>query len=114
MAGSSTSIPISAARSITASKSSTSKPQQHTVTVRSVVAISNGAVMMFDFKTVQLQQDELPILHQLLIFLTAMSPATPQQTLIPLAAGLDIRHTDKWLSAHISYPSRNSPSPEQI
>lgn len=38
------------------------KPKQHTVTVGSVGAISDGTVMMFDFKAVQLQKKP-PILH---------------------------------------------------
>jgi hypothetical protein len=33
------------------------EPEQHTITVRSVGAIADGAVMMFNFKAVQLQDD---------------------------------------------------------
>ena len=65
------------------------EPEQHTIAVGSVGAIADGAVMMFDFKAVQLQ-DERAILHQLLILLAAVSPAAAQQALIPPAAGFDI------------------------
>jgi hypothetical protein len=60
---------------------------------------------MFDCKTVQLE-DELAILHQLLILPAAVSPAAAQQALIPPAAGFDIRDTDERLGAHGTYPNR--------
>ena len=78
------------------------EPEQHTIAVRPVGAIADGAVMVFDFKAVQLE-DERAILHQLLIVLAAVSPAAAQQALIPAAAGFDIRHTDQRLGAHGSY-----------
>jgi len=66
------------------------EPEQHPIPVGSVGTIADGAVMMFDFKAVQLQ-DERAILHQLLILPAAVSPAAAQQALIPPAAGFDIR-----------------------
>jgi hypothetical protein len=60
---------------------------------------------MFDVKAVQLQ-DELAILHELLIVPAAVSPAASQQALIPPAAGCNIRDTDERLGAHESYPNR--------
>ena len=51
------------------------EPEQHTITVGSVGAIADGAVMMFDFKAVQLQ-NELAILHHLLILPAAVRAAT--------------------------------------
>ena len=77
------------------------EPEQHTIAVRSVGAIADGAVMMFDFKTVQLK-NEAAILHQLLILAAAVSPAAAQQALIPPAAGFDIRDTDERLGTHSS------------
>jgi len=75
------------------------EPEQHTTPVGSVGAIADGAVMMFDVKAVQLQ-DEPAILYQLLILPAAVSPAAVQQALIPPAAGFDIRDTDERLGAH--------------
>ena len=81
------------------------EPKQHSITIGSVGAIADGAVMMFDFKAMQLQ-DEPAILHQLLILLAAVSPVAAQQALIPSAAGLDICDTDERLGAHGSYGNR--------
>jgi hypothetical protein len=78
------------------------EPQQHPITVRFVGTIPDGAVMMFDFKAVQLQ-DEPAILHQLLILLAAVPTVAAQQALIPQAAGLYIRDTNQWLRAHGTY-----------
>jgi len=49
------------------------EPEQHTITVGSVGAIADGAVMMFDCKVVPLQ-DKRAILHQLLILHAAVTP----------------------------------------
>ena len=81
------------------------EPEQHTITVGSAGAIADGAVMMFDFKAVQLQ-DQPAILHELLIVPAAVSPAAAQQALIPPAAGCNIRNTDERLGAHGCYPNR--------
>ena len=75
------------------------EPEQNAIAVGSVGAIADGAMMMLDIKTVQLQ-DELTILHQLLILPAAVSSAAAQQALIPLAAGFDIRNTDQRLWTH--------------
>jgi hypothetical protein len=85
------------------------EPEQDTVTVGFAGWIADGAVMMFDVKAVQLQ-DELAILHELLIVAAAVSSATVQQALIPLAAGCNIRDTDEWLGAHGPYPNRTPAS----
>src|SRR5579859_4434133 len=81
------------------------KPEQHTIAVGSAGAIADGAVMMFDVKAVQLQ-DEPAILHELLIVRAAVSPAAAQQALVPPAAGCNIRYTDERLGAHGSHPNR--------
>jgi hypothetical protein len=83
------------------------KPEQHTIAIGSVGTIADGAVMMFDFKAVQLQ-NELAILYQLLILPAAMRAAAAQQALIPPTAGFDIRDTDERLGAHSFYPNRTS------
>jgi hypothetical protein len=62
------------------------EPEQHTIAVGSVGAIADGAVMMFDVKAVQLQ-DEPAISHELFIVPAAVSSAAPQQALVPPAAG---------------------------
>jgi hypothetical protein len=72
------------------------EPQQYTVAVRPVVAVSDGTMMMLGFKAVQLQ-DELAVLNELLIFTAAMSPATAQQSAIPSAAGFDVGDADERL-----------------
>jgi hypothetical protein len=86
------------------------EPEQHTITVGSVSAIADGAVMMFDFKAVQLQ-NELAILYQLLILAAAVRAAAAQQALIPPAAGFDIRDTDERLRPHGSYLNRTRSAP---
>ena len=83
------------------------EPEQHAIAVGSVGGIGDRAVMMFDFKAVQLQ-NELAILHHLLILPAAVRAATAQQALIPPAAGFDIRDTDERLGAHGSYTNRTA------
>ena len=75
------------------------EPEQHTIAVGPIRAIGDGAVMVLDFKAVQLQ-DERAILHQLLILLAAVGAAATEQALIPAAAGFDIRDADERLGAH--------------
>ncbi|HXJ04658.1 MAG TPA: hypothetical protein VNH65_06150 [Candidatus Acidoferrum sp.] len=81
------------------------EPEQHTIPVGSAGAIADEAVMMFDVKAVQLQ-DEPAILHPLLIVPAAMSFAAAQQALVPPAAGFEIRYTDERLGAHGPGPNR--------
>ena len=81
------------------------EPEQHTIPVGFAGAIADKAVMMFDVKAVQLQ-DELAILHQLLIVAAAVRAAAVEQALIPPAAGCSIRYTDERLGAHGSYANR--------
>ena len=69
------------------------EPEQHTIAIGPISAIADRAMMMLNFKAVQLQ-DERATLHQLLILPAPMSPAAAQQALIPLTAGFDIRDTD--------------------
>jgi hypothetical protein len=49
------------------------EPEQHTIPVGFAGAIADGAVMMFNVKAVQLQ-DERAIFHQLLIVRAAREP----------------------------------------
>lgn len=80
------------------------EPKQNAVAVRSIGRIADWPVMVLGFKAVQLQ-DQPAIFYQLLILRAAVSPAAPQQALIPPAAGFDIRDTDERLGAH--GPKRN-------
>lgn len=80
------------------------EPQQHTISVGFVGSIADWAMVVRDFKAVQLE-DQRAIPHQLLILVAAMSPAALKQALIPAAAGFDIRDADKRLRAH--GPKRN-------
>jgi len=84
------------------------EPEQHTIAIGSVGAISYGAVMVLDFKAVQLQ-DERTILHQLLILPAAVSSSAAEQALIPLAAAFNIGDTDERLRAHGPQLNRGSP-----
>jgi hypothetical protein len=60
------------------------EPEQHAITIGFAGAIADKAVMMFDVKAVQLQ-DELAILHQLLVVAAAVRAAAVEQALIPPA-----------------------------
>jgi uncharacterized protein YjbJ (UPF0337 family) len=81
------------------------EPEQHTIAVGSVGTIANAAVVVFDFKAVQLQ-NEPSILYQLLILPAPVSPSAAEQALIPPAAGFDIRDTNERLRAHGFHPNR--------
>lgn len=81
------------------------KPKQHAVAVRFIGTIPDSTVLMLGLKAVQLK-DELSILHQLLVVAATMRPATSEQSLIPPAAGFDIRDTDERLRAHGSQANR--------
>ncbi len=83
------------------------EPEQHTIAVGSVGTIANAAVVMFDFKAVQLQ-NERSILYQLLILPAPVGTSATQQALIPPAAGFDIRDTNERLRAHGFHPNRTS------
>src|SRR5215831_10790953 len=83
------------------------EPEQYTIAIGFIDRVADGAVAVLGFKTVQLQ-DEMTILHQLLVVLAAVSPAAPQQVLIPLAAGFDIGDTDERLGAHGFKTSKKS------
>jgi hypothetical protein len=75
------------------------KPEQDTIPVRFIGTIADGAVIMFNFKAVQLQ-DEPAIFCQLFILPAAMTTAAAEQALIPPAAGFDFRDADERLGAH--------------
>jgi len=65
------------------------EPEEHAIPVGAVGCIPDWAVMMLDVKAVQLQ-DELAILHELLIVPAAVSAAAAEKSLIPPAAGCNI------------------------
>jgi len=69
------------------------KPQQHAISVWFVITISNGAVMMLRFETVQLK-NKLAVPHQLFICGAAVIALATQQTLVPTAARFHIRYSD--------------------
>jgi hypothetical protein len=81
------------------------EPEKHTIAVRFVSAIPDGTVMMFDFKTVQLQHD-LTAVEELFVLRAAMAAGDAEQALIPAAAAFDIRHTDERLGSHSPYANR--------
>ena len=85
------------------------KPEEHTIAVGSVRAIADGTVIMLHIEAVQLQ-DELAILHQLLVVAAAVSAAAAEQLLIPPAAGFDVRDADKGLGTHGDTVTRLGPA----
>lgn len=89
------------------------EPEEHTIAVGFIVAIADVAMMMLDFKAVQLQ-DELAILHQLLILRAAVNSAAAQQALIPLTAGFNIGGANERLGAHGPQLNRTLDFSEQI
>jgi hypothetical protein len=86
------------------------EPQQDSVSVRFVIAIADRAVMMLDFKTVQLKH-ELATRYQLFINGTSMIAPAAEQTLIPLAACFHVGHSDQRLRTHPRKGSRRVPMP---
>jgi hypothetical protein len=83
------------------------EPKKHSIAVRFVSAIGDGTVMMFDFKTMQLQND-LTVLKELLVLRTAVATGDAEQALIPAAAPFDICDAYKKVRAHGPYANRNS------
>src|SRR5262245_24671265 len=77
------------------------EPQQHAVAVRFVVAIADRSVMVFDLEPVQLH-DQHTVGFKSLVLRTAVRAPTAKESLIPLAAGFDVGHCDKWLWSHRS------------
>lgn len=75
------------------------KPEQNAVSIGLVVAIADGAVVMFDLEMMQLE-DQLAIADQPLIVRAAVVALAAQEVLIPAAAGLDISDGDHRLRAH--------------
>ncbi len=75
------------------------EPQQHTVPIRSVLAVADEAVMMLDCETMQLHH-KLPIGYKPLVLTAAMVALHTQQTLIPSAACFHVVDGDEWLRAH--------------
>ena len=69
------------------------KPQQNAVSIRLVVPIGDGAVMMFHFEAVQLKH-KFAIRNQLFIGAAAMIAPAPEQTLVPSAARFHICYSD--------------------
>lgn len=83
------------------------KPQQHTVSVRPIVTITNRAVMVLHTEPVQLK-NKLSIRHQLLVFRAPMITLAAQQTLIPSAARFYIGYGDEWLWTHVNQRNKTA------
>ena len=88
------------------------EPQQYAISVRLVIAITDGTVMVFDFEPMQLKDKPL-IPDQLLVFGPAMTTLAAQQALVPSATCFDIGYGDERLRAHISKPNTAGPTPQQ-
>lgn len=88
------------------------EPQQYAISIWLVIAITDGAVMVFDFEPVQLKDKPL-IPDQLLVFGPAMTTLAAQQALVPSTACFDIGYGYERLRAHIRKPNTAAPTPQQ-
>jgi hypothetical protein len=75
------------------------KPQEHAVSVRLEVLITNRAVMMSHIPSMQLKHQS-PIRDKTLVLGTTVRALTAEQTLIPATACFDIVHANQRLWAH--------------
>ncbi len=87
------------------------EPQQYTVSVWLGITISDAAVMVLYFETVQLK-NKLSVPDQLLIDRAPMTALAAQQTLIPTATCFDIGNGDQRLRTHRN--QRNNSSAPQL
>ncbi len=74
------------------------KPEQNTKTVRCRVPVAK-VCMPVNVPGVKLE-NELAVLHNLLVFIAAMTALATQQLLVPAAAVFHIAHGDQGLSFH--------------
>ena len=85
------------------------KPEQNAVAVGLAGGIADAAVMMLDFKAMQLK-NQLIVCNQLLVMGAAVSTRAAEQALVPTAAGFHIGDGDQRLGTHIhqrtKWPSR--------
>ena len=75
------------------------EPQQNAVPIRHVITVADQPMMVFHLKAVQLKH-KAAIRNQALIFPASMVAPAAQQTLIPPAAGFDIRYGNQGLRTH--------------
>lgn len=80
------------------------KPQQHSVSIRPVIRISDRTVVMYYPEPVQLE-DNLSIRNQLLVLGASMITAAPEQALIPAAACFHVGDGNERLGTHPSKPN---------
>lgn len=74
------------------------EPQEDAVAVREA-GVADGAVMVLDFPTVQLQ-DQSSLRNEPFVIGSAMVAPAAQEPLVPTAAGFDIAHADERLWVH--------------
>lgn len=75
------------------------EPEQHPVPVRPVFGVSEPAVVMLSFKTVELK-NQLTAEDQLLILRAAVSASTREKALVPFTARAHIADSDQRLRSH--------------
>ncbi len=75
------------------------EPQEYAVSIGLVVWIADRPVMVPDLEGVQLE-DQRVTRNQPLVFGTTVRALTPEEALIPSAAGFDVTHGDKRLWMH--------------
>lgn len=78
------------------------KPEQHAISVRRDLWISDAAVMVLHIPVVQLK-NQPAARDQPLILLPAMRTLTAEQTLIPATACLDVPDANKRLWVHKNF-----------
>ena len=75
------------------------KPEEHAISVRLDVWISNRAMMMLDLPSVQLQ-NQPAVRNEPLIVRPAMRTLTAQEPLVPAAARLNVTRANERLWTH--------------
>ena len=77
------------------------EPQQHTISVRTIVGVADREVVMSHVEPVQLK-NELPVHDQPLVLVAAVRALAVEKTPIPAPAGFDVSYCDERLRPHVS------------
>lgn len=75
------------------------EPEQHAVSVRLVISVADGPVIVVRFEAVELK-DQFAIEDQTLIHGSAVIASAAEETLIPPTAGFHVGYGDERLRTH--------------
>jgi hypothetical protein len=89
------------------------KPQEHAIAIGPVIGIPNRAVVVFDLKAVQLEDQHSPR-NQPLIIRPPVRALTAEEALIPPAARFNVGHCDEWLRTHKTSRRRARPKLKNV